>query len=176
MECFCIRYANKIGGMVESQTRKKLNLSAPVDETVDLFIALIKLITISLTHHITNKVIARYRKNSIVNLQLEKPSAKEVVVKKRLPMSDINIIILPNGWRYPLVGRKRTGNGKPPKLRTSPKNAQSPSRPVHALLDAFCLSQCTHKRTLPKNANQMKNTTKPMLMRERFSRAARRAR
>jgi len=26
---------------------------------------------------------------------------------------------------------------------------------------AFCLSQFTHKRTLPKNANQMKNTTKP---------------
>lgn len=31
----------------------------------------------------------------------------------------------------------------------------------NAVLDAFCLSQFTHKRTLPKNANQMKNTTKP---------------
>src|SRR5215216_1212183 len=30
-----------------------------------------------------------------------------------------------------------------------------------AVLGAFCLSQFTHKRTLPKNANQMKNTTKP---------------
>lgn len=60
--------------MVESQTMKKLNLSAPVDETVDLFTALIKLMAISLTHHITNKVMVRYRKNSIVNLQLDKPS------------------------------------------------------------------------------------------------------
>jgi hypothetical protein len=92
IECFCIRCANKIGGMVESQTMKKLNLSAPVDETVDLLIALIKLIMISLTHHITNKVMDRYRKNSIVNLQLGKPSGKEVVVKEKLPMSDINII------------------------------------------------------------------------------------
>jgi len=32
---------------------------------------------------------------------------------------------------------------------------------VHAVLGAFWLSQFTHKRTLPKNANQMKNTTKP---------------
>jgi hypothetical protein len=78
--------------MVESQTMKKLNLSAPVDETADLFIALIKLITISLTHHITNKVMVRYRKNSIVNLELDKPSGKEVAVKERLPMSDFNII------------------------------------------------------------------------------------
>ena len=79
IECFCIRYANKIGGMVESQTTKKLNLSAPVDETVDLFMALIKLMTISLTHHITNKVMVRYRKNSIANLQLDKPSGEEVI-------------------------------------------------------------------------------------------------
>jgi hypothetical protein len=92
IECFCIRYANKIGGMVESQTIRKLNLSAPVDETVNLFIALIKLITISLTHHITNKVMLRYRKNSTVNLQLDKPSSKEGVVKKGLPMSGNNII------------------------------------------------------------------------------------
>jgi len=92
IECFCIRYANKIGGRVESQTMRKLNLSAPIDEPVDLFIALIKLITISLTHHITNKVMVRYRKNSTVNLQLEKPSSKEVVMKEPLPMCDINII------------------------------------------------------------------------------------
>ena len=32
-----------------------------------------------------------------------------------------------------------------------------------AVLGAFCLSQFTHKRTLPRNANQMKNTTKPNL-------------
>jgi hypothetical protein len=100
IECFCIRYANKIGGIVESQTIKKLNLSAPVDETVDLFIALMKLITISLTHHIRNKVMVRYRKNSIVNLQFEKPYRKEVVVKESLPMSDFNISSLPNGLRY----------------------------------------------------------------------------
>jgi hypothetical protein len=68
MECLCIRYANKIGGKVESQTMRKLDLSVPVDETVDLFIALIKLIIISLPHHITNKVMDRYRKNPIVNL------------------------------------------------------------------------------------------------------------
>ena len=30
-----------------------------------------------------------------------------------------------------------------------------------AVLGAFCLSKLTHKRTLPKNANQIKNTTKP---------------
>src|SRR4030095_2670395 len=35
--------------------------------------------------------------------------------------------------------------------------------PSGAVLGAFCLSQFTHKRTLPKNANQMKNTTKPNL-------------
>ena len=92
MKCFWIRYANKIGGIVESQTMKKLNLSAPVDETVDLFIALTKLITISLTHHITNNVMVRYRKNPIVNLQFEKPSRQEVVVKERVPMSGFNII------------------------------------------------------------------------------------
>ena len=92
IECFRIRYANKIGGMVESQTMKELNLSAPVDETVDLFIALIKLIMISLIHHITNEVMDRYRKNPIVNLQVDKQSSKEVVVKERLPMSEINII------------------------------------------------------------------------------------
>jgi hypothetical protein len=63
--CFRIRYANKIGGMVENQTMKKLNLSAPLDESLDLFIALIKLITISLTHHNANKVIVRYLKISI---------------------------------------------------------------------------------------------------------------
>ena len=78
IECFCIKYANKIGGMVESQTMKKLNLSAPVDEAVDLFIALIKLIRISLTHHIANKVIVRYRKKTIENLQLDKQPSKEV--------------------------------------------------------------------------------------------------
>jgi hypothetical protein len=33
--------------------------------------------------------------------------------------------------------------------------------PSGAVFGAFCLSQFTHKRTLPKNANQMKNTTKP---------------
>jgi hypothetical protein len=32
---------------------------------------------------------------------------------------------------------------------------------VHAVLGTLCLSQFTHKRTLPKNANPMKNTTKP---------------
>ena len=56
--------------MVESQTMRKLNLSAQVDETVDLFIALIKLITISLTHHITNKVMVRYPNISTVKLRL----------------------------------------------------------------------------------------------------------
>ena len=30
-----------------------------------------------------------------------------------------------------------------------------------AVLGAYCLSQFTHKQTLPRNANQMKNTTKP---------------
>lgn len=39
-------------------------------------------------------------------------------------------------WRYRLVGRKKLGNRKLPKLKTTPKNAQSPSRPVHALLGA----------------------------------------
>jgi hypothetical protein len=29
------------------------------------------------------------------------------------------------------LGRKRLENGKLPKLRTAPKNAPSPSRPVH---------------------------------------------
>ena len=62
--------------MVESQTMRKLNLSAPVDKTVDLFIALIKLITISLTHQITNKVMVRYRKKSTVHLQLDEPTFK----------------------------------------------------------------------------------------------------
>lgn len=38
-----------------------------------------------------------------------------------------------------------------------------PANPLHAVLGAYCLSQFTHKRTLPKNANQMKNTTKPNL-------------
>ena len=75
IKCLCIKYANKIGGMVESQTMMKLNLSVLADEAVDLFIALIKLITISLPHHITNKVVDRYRKNSIANLQLDKPSS-----------------------------------------------------------------------------------------------------
>jgi len=42
-------------------------------------------------------------------------------------------------------------------------SAGAPQRPVHAVLGAFCLSQFTHKRTLPKNGNQMKNTTKPNL-------------
>ena len=32
-----------------------------------------------------------------------------------------------------------------------------------AMLGAFYLSQCTHKRTLPTNANPMKNATKPNL-------------
>ena len=37
----------------------------------------------------------------------------------------------PNGWRYRRLGRTKLGNGKLPKLEKSPKNAQSPSRPVH---------------------------------------------
>jgi hypothetical protein len=45
------------------------------------------------------------------------------------------------------------------------------TEPPNALLGAFCLSQFTHKRTLPKNVNQMKNTTKPnsFLARETIS-------
>jgi hypothetical protein len=37
--------------MAESKTKKKLKLSVSVDETVDLFIGIIKMIMISLTHH-----------------------------------------------------------------------------------------------------------------------------
>lgn len=75
MERFWFRNANKMGGMVESQMIRKLNLSAPLDETVDLFTALNKLMPISLTHQITNKVILRICKNSIVNLQFGELSA-----------------------------------------------------------------------------------------------------
>ena len=70
IECFCIRYANKIGGKVESQTMRKLNLSVLVDETLDLFIALTKLIIISLPHHITNKVIVIYSEIFIFSFRL----------------------------------------------------------------------------------------------------------
>ena len=41
------------------------------------------------------------------------------------------------------------------------KTRRIPTCLLHPVLGAFCLSQCTHKRTLPRNANQMKNTTKP---------------
>jgi hypothetical protein len=40
-------------------------------------------------------------------------------------------------------------------------SARREASPQGAVLGAFCLLQFTHKRTLPKNANQMKNTTKP---------------
>src|SRR6266545_663950 len=40
----------------------------------------------------------------------------------------------PNGSRYRRLGRNRLGNGNLPKFRITPKNALSPSRPVHALL------------------------------------------
>ncbi len=47
---------------------------------------------------------------------------------------------LPNGLRYRRLGRIRLGNGKLLKLKTTSKNAQSPSRPVHALLGVYiCL-------------------------------------
>src|SRR5690349_16663070 len=74
MEPFCMRNANKMGGMVESQMIGKLNLSAPLDEPVDLFSALNKLMAISLTHQITNKVMLNVRKNSILHLQFGKPA------------------------------------------------------------------------------------------------------
>ncbi len=45
--------------------------------------------------------------------------------------------VKPNGWRYRRLGRTKLGNGKLLKLRTTPKNAHSPSRPVHAVLAAF---------------------------------------
>jgi hypothetical protein len=107
IECFCIKYANKIGGRVESQTMKKLNLSAPVDETVDLFIALIKLIMISLTHHITNKVMVRYR---------------QIPISKTCDFMPIIFIALfckelPNGSRYPLG----VGGWIPPRNGENPK-------------------------------------------------------
>jgi hypothetical protein len=40
------------------------------------------------------------------------------------------------------LGRERTGDGKLPKLRTISKNAQSPSRPVHAVLGASPQIDC----------------------------------
>jgi hypothetical protein len=43
----------------------------------------------------------------------------------------------PNGLRYRRLGRRRIRNGNLPKLRTNSKNAQSPSRPVHAVLGAL---------------------------------------
>src|SRR5690242_14332525 len=46
---------------------------------------------------------------------------------------------VPNGWRYRRLGRTKLGNGKLSKFRKSSKNAQSPSRPVHAVLG--CLYQ-----------------------------------
>jgi hypothetical protein len=39
--------------------------------------------------------------------------------------------LVPNGVRYQRLERRKLGNGNPPKLRTMPENAQSPSRPVH---------------------------------------------
>ena len=71
---------------------KKLNLSDPVDETVDLFMALTTLITISLAHQITNNVMARYCNNSTMNLHMYKPSTEEATVKQRSAMSGFDII------------------------------------------------------------------------------------
>src|SRR3990172_1384291 len=70
---------------------------------------------------------------------------------------------LPNGLRYPAGGRAEIlfGSRKKSKPEKCLKMRQNPTRQGHAVLGAFCLSQFTHKRTLPKNANQMKNTTKP---------------
>jgi hypothetical protein len=39
--------------------------------------------------------------------------------------------------------KKKLGSGKPPSLRTSLKNAHSPSRPVYALLGSLKLSDAT---------------------------------
>ena len=67
--------------------------------------------------------------------------------------------------------RHRNGTNSTP--RKMPETAQNPQRPVHvedcrnsdvrsgAVLGAFCLSQFTHKLTLPRNSDQIKNTTKP---------------
>ena len=84
-----------------------------------------------------------------------------------------NFILLQPAQRYVLVAggwaetRCRTGKNLTP--RKMPENAAHThlstalreASPQGAVLGAFCLSQFTHKRTLPKNANQMKNTTKP---------------
>jgi hypothetical protein len=47
----------------------------------------------------------------------------------------------PNGLRYRRLRRINSRNGKLLSFRTSPKNAQSPSRPVHALLGCFYACQ-----------------------------------
>jgi hypothetical protein len=185
MECFCIKYANKIGGMVESQTMKKLNLSVPVDETIDLFTALIKLITISLKHHITNKVIVRYCKNPIVNLQLDKPSDKKVVVKEKLPMSDINIIWLAQQFAFAdlpcglgRVSTTRRGLCLGAEKTRSQKMLvncarEAPQRPVvlvqDALLGAFALTKLYSAFTIstsfrektPRNCTPHRNNATP---------------
>src|SRR5688572_30936894 len=50
--------------------------------------------------------------------------------------------LLPNGWRYPLVGgtRQRLFDGTNLKPRKLPENAQTPTSRVHALLGA--LAEC----------------------------------
>src|SRR5574341_1194282 len=42
-----------------------------------------------------------------------------------------HLLSCPTTLRYRRLGRRKLGNGKKPKFRTSPKNAPSPSRPVH---------------------------------------------
>jgi len=49
--------------------------------------------------------------------------------------------LLPNGWRYPLVGgtRERHFDGANVKPRKLPENAQTPTSRVHAVLGVFVL-------------------------------------
>ena len=60
---------------------------------------------------------------------------------------------LPPPWLRPGVRRRGARRAASPRVLF----------PSGAVLGAFCLSQFTHKQTLPRNANQMKNTTKPNL-------------
>jgi hypothetical protein len=46
----------------------------------------------------------------------------------------------------------------------TPKNAPSPSRPVHAVLGLSAFCNLLTNGFSPKNANQMKNSAKPTLM------------
>jgi len=60
-----------------------------------------------------------------------------------LTTGDLTWHVLPttNGLRYRRLGRDSSRNGKLQSSEPTPKNAQSPSRPMHALLGAHCSSR-----------------------------------